>query len=35
LPAFGFKASRADVADYMIKAVENRLAVREVVGLCN
>jgi len=35
LPAFGFKVSRADVADYMIKAVENRLAVREVVGLCN
>ncbi len=35
LPAFGFKISRADVADYMIKAVENRLAVREVIGLCN
>ena len=35
LPAFGFKISRADVADYMIKAAENRLAVREVVGLCN
>jgi putative NADH-flavin reductase len=35
LPAFGFKISRADVADYMIKAVENRLAFREIVGLCN
>ena len=35
LPAFGFKISRADVADYMIKAAENKLAVRKVVGVCN
>lgn len=35
LPAFGFKISRADVADYMIKAAENKLAVRKIVGVCN
>lgn len=35
LPAFGFKISRADVADYMIRAAENDLAIRKVVGLCN
>ena len=35
LPTFGFTISRADVADYMIKAAENRLAVRKVVGVCN
>jgi len=35
LPLFGFKISRADVADYMIRAVENRLAIRNVVGLCS
>ena len=35
LPAFGFKISRADVADYMIRAAESRLAIRKVVGLCN
>jgi putative NADH-flavin reductase len=35
LPAFGFKISRADVADYMIKAAENSLAIRQVVGLSN
>jgi putative NADH-flavin reductase len=35
LPIFGFKISRADVADYMIKAVENCFAVRNVVGICN
>jgi putative NADH-flavin reductase len=35
LPVFGFKISRADVADYMIKAAENSLAIRQVVGLSN
>lgn len=33
LPFFGFKISRADVADYMIKAVEHHLASRTIVGL--
>ena len=35
LPLFGFKISRADVADFMIKAVENHLLIRKVVGVCN
>jgi putative NADH-flavin reductase len=35
LPSFGFKISRADVADYMIKATEHGSAIRKVVGLCN
>jgi len=34
LPLFGFKISRADVADFMIKAVENRSTMRKVVGVC-
>ena len=35
LPHFGFKISRADVADFMIKAVENHASSRKVVGVCN
>jgi putative NADH-flavin reductase len=35
LPAFGFKISRADVADYMIKAVEHHLSSRKTVGVSN
>ena len=35
LPAFGFKVSRADVADYMIQAVERHLSSCKVVGLAN
>ncbi len=35
LPVFGFKISRSDVADYMLKAVENHAASRKVVGICN
>jgi putative NADH-flavin reductase len=35
LPIFGFTVSRADVADFMIKAVENRSSIGEVVGVCN
>jgi putative NADH-flavin reductase len=34
LPRFGFKIARADVADFMIQAVENRLSIRKVVGVC-
>src|SRR6185369_14741403 len=35
LPLFGFKISRADVADFMLNAVEDRASSRKVVGVCN
>src|SRR6266853_869176 len=35
LPRFGFKVARADVADFMIRVVENRSSIRKVVGVCN
>jgi putative NADH-flavin reductase len=35
LPRFGFKISRADVADFMIRAVESHAWIREVVGVSN
>jgi putative NADH-flavin reductase len=35
LPRFGFKISRADVADFMIKAVENHSAICKVVGVAS
>ena len=35
LPHFGFKISRADVADFMIKAVENHISSCKIVGICN
>ncbi len=35
LPRFGFKVSRANVADFMIQAVENRSSIRKVVGVSN
>ncbi len=35
LPRFGFTISRADVADYMIKAIENRTSVGKIVGVSN
>jgi putative NADH-flavin reductase len=35
LPRFGFKISRADVADFMIQVVENWSSIRKVVGVCN
>ncbi|HZQ68122.1 MAG TPA: SDR family oxidoreductase [Terriglobales bacterium] len=35
LPNFGFSISRADVADFMIKAAEEHLSSRQVVGLSN
>ena len=35
LPLFGFKISRADVADLMIKLAENRASIRHVVGVSN
>ena len=33
LPPFGFRISRADVADFMIKAVENRSSIGKIVGI--
>jgi len=35
LPVFDFTISRADVADFMIKAVESHLGSRKVVGVSN
>jgi putative NADH-flavin reductase len=35
LPPFGFKISRADVADFMIGAVEKDASIRKVVGVSN
>ena len=35
LPRFGFTISRADVANFMLKAVENHVSIRKVVGVCN
>jgi putative NADH-flavin reductase len=35
LPRFGFRISRADVADFMIKAVENHSAICKVVGVAS
>ncbi len=35
LPRFGFKVSRADVADCMIKVVESGSSIRKVVGVSN
>jgi putative NADH-flavin reductase len=35
LPRFGFKISRADVADFMIRAGENHSTIRKVVGVAS
>jgi len=35
LPRFGFKISRADVADFMIKAAGNSSLVHKIVGISN
>lgn len=35
LPAFGFSISYADVADFMIKAIENRSLIGKVAGVCS
>lgn len=35
LPLFGFTISRSDVADFMIKTVENHSSIRKVVGISN
>jgi putative NADH-flavin reductase len=33
LPPFGFNISRADVADFMIKAGENHASIQQIIGL--
>ena len=33
LPSFGFKVSRADVADFIVRAVESRQTVGKVIGI--
>jgi putative NADH-flavin reductase len=35
LPTFGLKISRADVADYMVKAVEDSSTVHKIIGISN
>jgi len=35
LPPLGFKISRADVADFMLRAVENQACTRRIVGVSN
>lgn len=35
LPRLGFKISRADVADYFVKSLEDRSVIRKIVGLSN
>jgi putative NADH-flavin reductase len=35
LPWFGFKISRADVADFMVKAVEDHSWIHRIAGICN
>jgi putative NADH-flavin reductase len=35
LPVFGFKISRADVADFMIKAAQEPSSVHKIIGVCN
>ena len=34
LPRFGFRISRADVADYFVRALNDRSVLRQVVGVC-
>ena len=33
LPRFGFTVSRADVANFMVKAVEDRFAIHKIIGI--
>lgn len=35
LPHFGFTISRSDVADFMLKAIENHVSSRKIVGVSN
>jgi hypothetical protein len=33
LPPFGFKISRADVVDLMLKVAEDRSSIRQIIGV--
>jgi putative NADH-flavin reductase len=35
LPLFGFSISRANVADFMVRTVEDRASIHKVIGICN
>jgi putative NADH-flavin reductase len=35
MPFFGFKISWADVADFMVKTVEDRSSIHKIIGICN
>ena len=35
MPFSGFKISRADVADFMVKTVEDRSSIHKIIGICN
>jgi len=35
LPRFGLKISRADVADFMVKTIDDRSSIRKVMGISN
>lgn len=35
LPRFGFRISRADVADFMVRTVGDRATVHKIMGVCN
>jgi putative NADH-flavin reductase len=35
LPRFGFQISRADVADYFVRAAQDRSVIRRIVGMSN
>jgi putative NADH-flavin reductase len=35
MPFLGFKISRADVADFMVKTVEDRSSIHKIIGICN
>lgn len=35
LPSLAFSVSRADVADFMVRSLENQVYVRKIVGVCD
>jgi len=35
LPAFGFKISRADVADFCLRTIEDNSSIRQIIGISN
>jgi len=35
LPRFGFTISRADTADFLLRAADDRETVQKIIGVCN